>query len=206
VIVGIFSNGNYGNDIFYLKELKNIDYIIGVDGGNNFLKRINILPNLCVGDLDSIKPDTLKWVEQTKIIKFSKDKNKSDTYLALERAKELNPKKILLFGGLGKRNDHTFSNILLLSKFNFVFKEEDTEIFSIKGPKTINVNCKVNETWSLLPLDKIEGLNINGFKYPAKNKSMEITNPYGLSNLTIKNKVEIKIKKGILLVFRNLNQ
>ncbi len=202
--IGIFANGNYGKENFYLEELQNIDYIIGVDGGNNFLKKIGVLPNLCIGDFDSISPEVMKWLEGRKIIKFSKDKDKSDTYLALQKAEMFKAEEIYLFGGLGKRTDHTFSNILLLSKFDFTFKEENMEIFSVKGSNMITMNCKIGETWSLLPLEKIEGLNVEGFKYPIKNGVMEIQNPYGLSNVTIKSIVKIKIKRGILLIFRNL--
>jgi thiamine pyrophosphokinase len=204
VKIGIFANGNYGKKNYYLKELQNIDYIIGVDGGNNFLKKIGILPDLCMGDLDSIKPEVINWLKGRKIMKFSKDKDKSDTYLALQKAETFNPKEIFLFGGLGKRIDHTFSNLLLLSKFDFVFKEENIEIFSVKGMNSVRVNCKIGETWSLFPLEKVEGLNINGFKYPIENGIMEIENPYGLSNVTIKSVVKIEVKRGVLIIFRNL--
>ena len=107
-----------------------------------------------------------------------------------------------MFGGLGKRVDHIFSNILLLSRFDFIFKEEYVQIFKVTESKTFE--CKVGETWSLLPLKNVEGLKIEGFKYKAENVSMPITNPFGLSNVTVSPIAKITIDSGILVVFRNI--
>jgi thiamine pyrophosphokinase len=202
VKTGVFANGEYGNIDFYRKEIKNLDYIIGVDGGNNFLKKIDKKPDLVVGDLDSIKEEVLKWLSDTKILRFSKDKDKSDTCIALEKATSIANNKVFVFGGLGKRIDHTYSNLLLLTRFDFTFKEEHVEIFSVKDSK--NFKCNVGETWSLLPLKDVNGLTISGFKYKAKDLYMPKNNPIGLSNVTISENLSIKIESGVLIVFRYL--
>ncbi len=199
--VGIFANGEYGKSEFYLNEVKKLDYIIGVDGGNNFLRKLNILPNLAIGDFDSIDKKTFEWLKNVEKIVLPTDKDNSDTYIALEHAASKS-KDVILFGGLGKRVDHTFSNILLLSKFNFVFKEEYIQIFKVTESKTFK--CRVGETWSLLPLKNVKGLKIEGFKYEAENVSMPITNPFGLSNVTVSSVVKIAINSGILVVFKNI--
>ncbi len=199
--IAIFANGEYGNKEFYINELKNIGYVIGVDGGNEFLKKINLHPNLCIGDFDSTSKETLKWLSNTRMKTFPKDKDKSDTYLALEYASRMKADSIYVFGGLGKRIDHTYSNLLLFSVFDFVVKEENIEIFRVRDHKVFK--CQKGETWSLLPLKEVHGLTIEGFKYPAENMQMFLENPIGLSNITIKENVSISLKKGILIVFRN---
>jgi thiamine pyrophosphokinase len=58
---------------------------IGVDGGANLLRAAKLHADLIIGDLDSVKPETLDWYSkrQTEIVK-DEDQNRNDLEKALD--------------------------------------------------------------------------------------------------------------------------
>lgn len=53
-------------EIDLLLEKKEIDKLIAVDGGANRIKKINILPDLVIGDLDSLTKKKQKILSKPK--------------------------------------------------------------------------------------------------------------------------------------------
>lgn len=59
--VAVVVNGTIRDAIWTKERIMDCDYVIGVDGGNNYLHRMNIVPDLIIGDLDSIAEETRKF-------------------------------------------------------------------------------------------------------------------------------------------------
>ena len=56
----------------------------------------------------------------------------------------------------------------------------------------------------MFPLsERVEGISISGAKYDLENETIEIGDTLGISNEFKDDKVEIKIKKGYLLVIKS---
>ena len=69
-------------DIEYIKNnIREDDYIIGADAGFEKLNRLNIKPNLVVGDLDSYSGEIPSDIE---IIKLPVCKDDTDTFYAIK--------------------------------------------------------------------------------------------------------------------------
>ncbi|MBU4449811.1 MAG: thiamine diphosphokinase, partial [Actinobacteria bacterium] len=93
--------------------------IIAVDGGAQNCLNMRLVPDIVIGDMDSI---TLKLIESItsgkKPIKFINsipEKDESDTQLAVDYAVGLGAKRILIVGAAGDRIDHTLANLFLLA-------------------------------------------------------------------------------------------
>ena len=102
------------DDIDYYKHYIDGRFIIGADSGYQKCVKLNIKPNLIIGDFDSsTKPDT---DIETIILPVRKDD--TDTLSAVKEAIKRGYNDIIILGGIGNRFDHTYNNVLVL---NFCF-------------------------------------------------------------------------------------
>lgn len=207
----IISSGKI-NDYTLLDDLINEnDYIVCADGGIDHIIKIGRVPNLLLGDLDSISDFGLEYIKskEIEIKKFPSVKDNTDTELGLEYLQDLGVEEITLIGGTGTRLDHTLANIFLLKKYN-----KDGKILRIVDDNNIidyvldelKVSKSDDRYISVIPLGS-EGVivSLKGFEYPLDHKYIEFSSTLGVSN-RIKNDIGIiKIHKGEALVFQSLD-
>ena len=210
----IISNGQIKNYDLLKKIIKTVNYIICADGGAEHLFKINITPNIIIGDLDSISKKCITYYKNKKVkfITFPKNKDKSDTQLAAEYAVTLKPLQIIFTGVTGTRLDHTLSNIFLLKKIldlNIPAKivDENNEVFLLS--KKMIIKGKTGDNLSIIPLSEVvQGITLKGLEYPLTNARIEMGSSHGISNkftknLILENTAEITIKSGLLLIIKS---
>ena len=99
-------------------------YIIAADSGCTQIKRLcdnvfHILPNLLLGDMDSFdKKKALELFPNTEFMQYPKEKDYTDTQLALKIAIDMGYTDIEIIGGTGGRCDHYLANLLLFKYCN----------------------------------------------------------------------------------------
>ena len=66
-------------------QLEEYDFVVGVDSGTEYLYKLFLIPNLIIGDLDSINTKTLERAKKdsVEIISYEVDKDKTDFELTL---------------------------------------------------------------------------------------------------------------------------
>jgi len=96
-----------------------VDYIIGVDAGTESLLEAGVKVDLAIGDFDSLKDKNI--LKGLKYLEYPKDKDYSDTDLAVIKALSLNYDEIILTNMLGGRTDH----LLLTSRFSTRFLKQE---------------------------------------------------------------------------------
>lgn len=92
------------------------DKIIGIDRGNLYLLRRGIIPDLAIGDFDSLNDAEKKEVfsQVAEVQTSPAEKDDTDTQLALVRTFERYPKAdVTLIGATGGRLDHLLANLWL---------------------------------------------------------------------------------------------
>ena len=120
-------------------EKQDGDMIIAADAGMNYCIRDNIIPDVIIGDFDSLG----KIPESESVITLPVEKDDTDTSFAVKYAMSKGYDKFVIFGATGgKRQDHTFANITLLgfiSKNNGIgfLVSDDYTITSITDSKLI---------------------------------------------------------------------
>jgi len=202
----IISNGNI-KDLNWLRKIgREFDFILCADGGCNYCIEAGILPDLVIGDLDSILPKTLNVIHKSKvpIKKFPTKKNATDTELALEFLMNKGIKDITLVGVLGSRIDHSLANILLLKKLQDKgvkgkIIDENNTIYLVD--EELILDKKEGFYVSIIPLIK-EGINISlkGFEYELNESYIEFGSTLGISNNIVSEKGYIKVNEGMCLV------
>lgn len=202
----IIGNGSLKNYSSLKAEIKKADLLICADGGAKHLEKISILPDILIGDFDSISPKQVKKYTKkgVKIHQFPSNKNDTDTALAIDLAVQNGASSLSLFGVTGSRLDHSLSSVFLLKKLceknipSCIFSDNN-ELFLIKD--YIELEKKDKSFVTLLALsENISGLTTKGLGYPLENASLELGSSLGVSNYFTENKAEISIKSGMLLV------
>ena len=208
----IFANGEL-RDIEAARTLLHPDdYLIAADGGANHLLQMGILPEVVIGDLDSISDDTLFELTSAnvKIEQYSEDKDETDLELALRFAIELSPVAILVVGALGGRLDQTIANLTLFAdptlSISDVRLDDGVEevLFcrpSAKKGSQVEVRGKSGDLVSLIPWGgQVEGVSTGGLKWPLYGETLYSNKSRGVSNMMLDDVVSIEVETGLLLV------
>lgn len=206
----IINGGNINYDFasVYIKNTK-FDKVIAVDGGLIFADKMNIIPDYIIGDFDTVQSSLLdKYNTQSKIIKYNPIKDNTDSEIAINYACDINSTEIVIIGATGKRMDHTLANIEILvtplrKGIEAYIIDEYNKIYLIDNLKTISKSEQYGKYVSLIPLSKVEGLTLKGFKYPLDNYTYDIGISIGISNeLEAENGI-VKLSDGILIAIES---
>lgn len=205
----IICNGFIKNTQIITENLQKDDVIICCDGGAKYTFCEGIVPNYIVGDLDSLEEAIINFykIKNVNFKKFPTEKDKTDTEIAIELAKNLNIKELLIFGAVGNRFDHSLANvhILLQALQNNIFAkivDEKNEITVIN--KYTEFFGNKGDLISLLPLStEVFDLTTDGLKYALKNFNLKIGSSLGISNVFEKTKATINLSKGYLIVIKS---
>lgn len=197
-----------GSDIdkSYIDSL-NIDYVICADGGLEKVKKLDLMPNLILGDFDSVDPSILENYKSLNIetVTFPPEKDYTDMELAIDHAANRGFKEIILVGASGTRLDHTVANMLLIEKYfnkNINIKIIDNNNIIQMVTNNMSILFKKNYYVSIVPFSKsIQGLTLQGFKYPLNNVNVKRGSTLCISNEVSEEVGVIKINKGSALVF-----
>ncbi|OAA31095.1 hypothetical protein AT15_08960 [Kosmotoga arenicorallina S304] len=204
----IFLGGKKDSSDTFLRRIVELsNFIVAVDSGAEYLKELGIIPDLLIGDFDSITPETLNWCisKKVKTIRFPHEKDETDTELALKEVSLRSFERVLLLTATGEREDHFLATLLLMLQFSDKFEikilSERLEVGVINGSKTLQ--AIPGETWSVFPLgDAIPSVTLKGFKYELNDVKMPFEKPFGISNIAVKSKVLISAEKGKVVYFR----
>ena len=181
---------------------ENGDYIIGVDSGCQFLYNHHIVPNLILGDFDSIEQSLLNYYKNKNIpIKtFPVIKNETDGELGLiEAAKHAKDLLVIGTGGLIE-TDHFLGNIFLLTRYpkaTIVLEEEWLRVLE-KG--CYYFNKEKGKSISFLPLESSR-LILNGFDYDGNIKA-EVGYTLTLRNRIKESQGKVEILEGKMLIIQ----
>jgi thiamine pyrophosphokinase len=175
------------------------DYIVCADGGYNLLKKRGIMPDIIIGDNDSVK-NREEIPAEINRLNFPTDKDMTDGELALRHIAGKGFKNLLIFGALGGRQDHVESNLALLclaAKLGVraVIQDEKTEIHYIDGRfNGFSKKIPENVLISIVPFYSVAHIiNTKGLKYPLKDKRLFKYSSLGVSNLTLGGLTEVNI-------------
>lgn len=188
------------------KEILNIPrdaYVIGVDRGSVIALQYGVHLSLAIGDFDSVDDKELEFIKSysDSIEIFSPQKDKTDTELAIERAKEF-ADEVIIYGGIeGKRIEHFVSNLCLFSKYdNLYMINNNSKIFTINKDTHISKDgYKYISIFSLEPLN----VTLEGFKYPLKDYHLSTKVSLGVSNEILYDLGVVKTTGKLLVIQTN---
>ena len=209
-VVFVVSGGDFGDPAFLRRQAAAVDpaAMICADGGARHLEAAGLVPDVIVGDMDSLDPAALRDYEAkgSRILRHAPRKDETDTELALREAFRMGPAEVWIWGALGYRVDHLLANISLLAQGKPAGTEvklidEWCEVFLIDRRRVIA--GEAGQTVSLFPFaGPAAGVTLTGFEFPLKKATMEIDHPYGVSNRLLGDQGIVEVDSGRLLAVR----
>ena len=196
---------------FALEIIKEVepDCIIAADKGLEFLYQQNIVPDVIVGDFDSVSKKILShYVGEKTISIYQHDskKDSSDTELAIEVAMELEHKELFILGATGNRLDHFWGNVQSLKKAldtgaKGIIWDSKNKVRLLSQDFKLKKSESFGSYFSLFPLgETVENVSLEGAKYPLENEGLTPWNSRFISNEIVEEELKITFDSGIVIL------
>ena len=201
----IFANGEFPHPQTARDLLRPGDLVIAADGGTRHALTADVIPQIIIGDLDSIAPADQTRAENdgARIIRFSPRKDETDLELALLYAARQGATEIVVLAALGGRLDQTIANVLLLSLpelegLDVRLVSGAQEAFLIHGAATITGHP--GDTVSLIPLGgAATGVTSEGLEWSLHEETLHFGPARGVSNVLTSEQARVRVRRGMLL-------
>lgn len=192
-----------GNDIMHSDVsciLKDAEIIVCADSGYDNCQKMNIVPHMILGDMDSVKtiPDNLP------LFRVPAEKDLTDTQLCIDYLYENGYHNIVLLCALGGRSDHMFANLMLLGYaaekgVRLIIKNDTETVFLCEKDSVLDI-CD-GKTFSVFAVGSdCTGVCETGAKYPLENACIKAFSTLGVSNEITGKTAKVSVKTGRLMI------
>lgn len=203
----IIANGDIRDYEWHKSLIKEDDFIVCADGGTRHAVAMEIIPDIVLGDFDSLSQEVKSLLLETgcQFTEFPEEKDMTDTELALKCCLGKNPAEIVLLGSLGSRYDHGLANIFLLAQVpsHTLVKvvNEQNEIMILKDK--VYFHGSPGDIVSIIPFSpELIGVSTRGLKYILRNETLRLGTSRSISNEMVGEEAMVEIKEGLALVIR----
>jgi len=215
VIVG---GGNRPETLQLQESCRTADYILAADSGAQWLQECGIVPDILLGDFDSIPQKVLEEMQAngvTKWVRHRVDKDQTDMELCVEEAIRLCPSCVRVFGATGTRLDHSMANMLLLHAFQqasieawIVDSRNSVRIAGClskaegkAGPFQVRLTRQDGFKVSLIAFSPVvSNVITHGLLYDMRGRDLRFGSTLAVSNEFREKEAEIVFQSGLLLV------
>ena len=202
----VVANGEFSQTARLLRVVDGAQVIIAADGGANWLASQGRLPHVLIGDMDSVAPEVLRALGEgeCRLLRHARDKDETDTELAMLEAMALGAGRITVLGALGRRIDHALANVFLLAMPQLAGVEaaifDGTSYLTLARQSSV-VRGQAGDVVSLLPVGgDAEGITTEGLQYPLRDEALSFGLARGVSNALLQPEGRITLRQGMLLV------
>lgn len=186
--------------------------VIACDSGTDFLASHGIIPDMVIGDMDSISDSGLEFIKKNNIFteKYPVEKDWTDTEIALEKSMD---NDVVLICPVTGRIDHVMANLGLVLKLKSQGKSISitdgiTYCYPLYGEDTATADVtpyKGHAAVSLIPCDfsnPVTGVTTEGLYYPLENANLNFGSSFSFSNKPLENAsfIRVSIRSGLLLL------
>jgi thiamine pyrophosphokinase len=207
VRAAIFLNGSPESSDLLRRVAGRADLIVAADGGARYALEAGVVPDLVVGDMDSLGEDLALEVERrgASLERHPARKDKMDGQLAVLAARERGATAADLLCGEGGRVGAIFAvpHILLAAErsgLRSTVVADQGRMFVIEaGSRTVRGDPR--DSVSIFPLSgPAAGVTLEGLEYPLENAGLEPGDTLGFHNELIGREATVSVGKGAVLV------
>jgi len=206
----LFLHGTYDDEHipFYKKLCRNV-VKIAVDGGYEFFRKADVVPDMLFGDFDSIKLPREKLPEQIEVMAYPKDKDKTDGHLALAYCLDKKSEHIDIVQPDFGEPDQFVGNLMLLNLPRRARNRDyrpKVRIINAWYEVTLVDNAVhailggVGDRVSVIPLSHRVSFSCEGTKFDAKNAIMLTGETLAMRNIVAADEAVFKISGQVLLM------
>lgn len=197
-------------DLFILPRIRKAGYIIGVDRGAYWLLKHGIIPDVAIGDFDSVTKNEFSRIKKRVaaiIQELPHPKYATDLELAVEHAIGLKPKEVRIFGAIGTRFDHSWAGIhllVMLSSHNIYgyIVDNFNEIYVVRRKLDLIPSVSFKYV-SIFPLTDKTTVTLTGFRYNVSRREFTRGSTLGVSNEIVAFCARVIVHDGAVLLIRS---
>ncbi len=203
MIALLIANGDVPSQRLVKRLASSADIIVCADGGANAACRMNIAPDIILGDIDSVSRATRKFFKQIPLMVIESQES-TDLEKAILFCIRKKCTSVSIVGAVGSRIDHTTGSLGCFKRFKdrIEIKLYDREGIAMLIRDSVRIKATRGETISLIPLERCTGVTTRNLYYPLRDAVLELGVREGISNVAIGRYVSISYKKGTLLLYR----
>ena len=182
-------------------ETKPEDFVIAVDGGYDTCRKYDIVPDLIVGDFDSVQESDMPQIAEIAkiapdhVVVLPTEKDDTDMLAAIRIGLLEGCQEFRIYGGMGGRLEHTLANLQCL-----IYLKQCSAVGYLMDDKTTAFVMQNETVWfkpeakgflSLFSLgEKASGVTIRNLKYEMQDGEITNSFPIGISNEFIGKRVQ----------------
>ena len=203
----IFLNGSPESSDLLRRVAGLADLIVAADGGARYALEAGVVPDLVVGDMDSLGEDLALEVERrgAYLERHQARKDKMDGQLAVLAAREWGATGADLLCAGGGRLGALFAvpHILLAAErigLRSTVVADRVRMFVVEaGCRTVEGESQ--DSISIFPLSgRAAGVTLEGMEYPLENARMEPGDTLGFHNELLGRRASVSVEEGALLI------
>jgi thiamine pyrophosphokinase len=207
VLAAIFLNGSPDSLDLLTRAAGRADLVVAADGGARYALEAGFVPDLVVGDMDSLGEDLAREAERrgASLERHPVKKDKMDGHLAVLATRERGATAADLLCAMGGRPGALLavSHILLAAErigLRSTVVADWGRMFVIEGGSR-KMEGASQDSVSIFPLSgPAAGVTLEGMEYPLENATLEPGDTLGFHNELIGNEARVSVGKGALLV------
>lgn len=176
--------------------------VIGVDYGAYICVLKDITMMLACGDFDSVTPDQFKAIESyaNETAALNPEKDLTDFDYAYRLCADY--ERILVVGGLGRRRDHEYLNVMIAMQDSRVEIVDDQNRMQRLDTGTHVINKKDYQYISFLIITP-GFITLEGFKYPLTNQPIKPNDTFLTSNEIINSSGTVYLEEAAVLMIQS---
>ncbi|CAA9490816.1 MAG: hypothetical protein AVDCRST_MAG05-1885 [uncultured Rubrobacteraceae bacterium] len=203
----LFLNGSADPPGLLRRVAAQADLVVAADGGALHALRAGIVPDLVVGDMDSLGEEGARTVRErgANLERHPPRKDKMDAHLAILAARRRGATVLDLVCATGGRPDAVFAlPHLLLAAERLGARATAVagwgEMFVVENGSRA-VGGRPGEGASVFPLaGAAEGVDLKGFEYPLEGARIEPGDTVGFHNELLGEGARVAVRRGALFV------
>ncbi len=181
-------------------------FVIAADSGLHTALDMERSIDVVIGDFDSVTSEAMAAAAASGAVieRHPVAKAKTDLELALDRALELSPTRIVVVGGHGGRLDHFLANALLLASEPYAGVSieaymGDGHVHVVRD--TVEIHGHQGDPLTLLPTHgPARGVVTDGLRFALHGETLYPGSTRGVSNELASTRASVTLAGGVLLV------
>ncbi len=191
-------------------RLPSPSWVVAADSGLDQARRLEIAPDLVVGDMDSVSAAALDWAEKTgiPIDRHPTDKDATDLELAIDAAAAAGFASAVIIGGNGGRIAHTLANAMLLlpaRSIDVTWVTSWATIAAVRTGESRTFDSGDGELLSVLPVGGPAQCASEGLRWKLDGASLEAGSSRGVSNEIAGPIARVQVLSGQVLTVQERN-
>lgn len=196
----LLCNGERPSSPLARRCVRMADQIIAADGGANAARALGLVPDLIIGDLDSVTAATRRAFARVRTLHIRRQDN-TDIEKALDYVRAHGEGRVIVLGATGGRIDMTLATLSVcwryVSVLDMLIAGEGWYAVPLRGTRAFD--APPGTRVSLIPFGRCSGITLRGLRFPLNNGTLRV-GEVAVSNVVRSRRFSVTVRRGNLLV------